>query len=257
MRLEGAWLEKAVRRTREELAARQKTKPQGMLVALAKAAPRPPPLESAIRGAAGVRVIAGLMRRTPEGFIDRDLDVREAAGDFARGGAVALMVATEAPNLGGTTDDMVRAREGCGLPILRCDLFVDPYQLAEARSGGASAVWLSAALLPGTALSAMLKSAAELSLEAAVETSDEAGLDRALDAGARIVLLPDDAATAPERFAKVARAGSLSVGRGVCGPDDVRRLVQAGADAVLVTRPLIEAGDRTRAAATYVNLATN
>lgn len=255
MKAQGTWLEKMVQRALAELPARKKAKAPALLATYAKAAPRAPPFEQAVRRATGTRVIAELKRRTPRAFLDRDLDLTETAREFERGGACALMVATEGPHFGGTVEDLARARAGSRLPLLRRDMLIDPYQLAETRVAGASAALLVATVLEGKTLPEMLRAAAELSLETVVEVHDQEELDRALDAGAAIVAIDPrhprsfeaTAGLTQSLAARAHKAGALVLAGGVETPADVARLVAEGADAVLVGTCAILAGDRAQA----------
>jgi len=241
------WLEKLAERARTEVARRQKQRPLAMLSAMARAAPRPPPLERTLRRAEPPRLIAELKRRTPTEWLDRELEIGRTARECEAGGAAALCIATEPSLHGGSLDDLRRARAGCTLPILCRDVLVEPYQLAEVRLAGASSCWLHAQLLPGKALPTMLRSAAELGLEPVVELHTLAELERALDAGAAIVVPePRDPqkhavieGRTVELVARAAAAGVLVVVADGDAPPDT-----AGVDAWLLGRGLMQAAER-------------
>ncbi len=244
-------LEKMAQRAKADLVARQRTKPFPLLSALAKAAPKAAPLEAALRTAPSPRIVAELRRQGPGGILDRELDVTEAAKAFSSGGAAALCVATETAHYGGSADDLARARAATKLPILRRDLFIDPYQLAEARAAGVGAVWLHAAVLSGSALGAMLRASSELGLGAMVEVSDADSLGRALDAGSALVFIDPRESADETSLAMLAaaahRSGALVLTGGAETADDVARLTEVGADAVVIGAALLQAADRARA----------
>src|SRR5699024_2025315 len=91
------------------------------------------------------------------------------------------------PFFGGSMEDLGVARSATLLPALRKDFIIDRYQVAESVLGGADAVLLIAAALPGRELRALHDAVLDARLEALVEVHDRAELDRALEAGARIV----------------------------------------------------------------------
>jgi len=243
-------LQRLVQRVRMEVATRLKCRPAVLLVPMAKAAPKPPPLEAALRRAEAPVVVAGLWRRTPERWLDRDLDLETAARACDEGGAVAHAVATDPALFGAVADDFPRARKGSRKPLLRREVIVDPYQLAEARIAGASGVWLRADALPGAALGLILKAARELGLESVVEVDGDEALERSLDAGAAMVAVASEVPQAGDILHRLVTralaAGSLPL---VCVEDDAvcTAAARAGATVFVVDAPLIGADDRAQA----------
>lgn len=257
MKPEGTWLEKAARRARQDVQTRQTKKPLALLRTLALAAPKPPSFEQTLRRAPAPRVVAELTRQTPwGGFLDRSLDLTVAAREAVAGGSPVLSIRTEPIAFGGSMDDLTRARQGARTtPLLRRDVIIDAYQLVESRASGVSAVTVPVALHAGAALGALLRTASELGLEAACEVYDEAELDRALDAGAAIVVIEHrepgvsaaDLGRSEQLAPRAHRAGTLVLASGgIASAEDVRRLQAAGVDAVLVAEAFLRAADRER-----------
>ncbi|MGH9893764.1 MAG: indole-3-glycerol phosphate synthase TrpC, partial [bacterium] len=94
---------------------------------------------------------------------------------------------TEERDFQGNLLYLERIKSEVSLPLLRKDFIVDGYQLLEARSFGADAVLLIAALLDFTLLQELHDQARDLSLEVLVEVHRETELEKALKAGARLI----------------------------------------------------------------------
>ncbi len=198
----------------------------------------------------GIAVIAEIKRASPaKGPLDLDLNAAEVARAYAAGGAAALSVLTEPVSFRGSMEDLEAAR-GAGLPVLRKDFILDPYQLLESRAAGADAVLLIVRAL-GEDLASLLRQAGALGLDALVEVHDEADLERALAAGATLVgvnhrdletfeVIPDQTA---KLAALVPAAVTLVALSGVSAREEVAALDAAGADAVLVGESLVTAPD--------------
>lgn len=256
----------AAARARVEHAARS----EGLEALRARAGglPSPPGFADALRGS-GTAVIAEVKRASPSrGHIADIPDPAALAQAYAGGGAAAVSVLTEPEWFHGSLEDLSAASSRVAVPVLRKDFVVDRYQVWEARAGGAAAVLLIAAGLGDTALAALLSTVADAGLDALVEVHDSREVQRAAAAHAaadttrRLVIGVNarDLATLevdPGRFAAVRDAlptDAVAVAEsGVRGPDDVRRLADLGADAVLVGEHVALADDPAAAVRALVS----
>src|SRR5215470_6372192 len=120
-------------------------------------------------------------------IVAADTDVAEQVRAYERGGAAAASVLTDEPHFGGTLEDLRVARAACGIPIIRKDFIVDPYQLYEAAVNGADAVLLIVRALEDSELRSLYEEARSIDLDCLVEVHDAAELERALEAGAEAI----------------------------------------------------------------------
>jgi indole-3-glycerol phosphate synthase len=134
-------------------------------------------------------VIAEIKRRSPsKGDLAPDLVPAVLAKAYADGGADCLSVLTDQEFFGGSNDDLAEARVAAvDVPLLRKDFTVSEADVYDARAMGADAVLLIVAALVEGELSKFLQLAHRLEMAALVEVHDEAELQRALDAGAKLV----------------------------------------------------------------------
>jgi len=135
-----------------------------------------------------VNVIAECKRRSPSrGVLRVRYDPVAVASSYARAGAAAISVLTEPAFFDGSLEHLQAVGAAVRLPLLRKDFIVDEYQVLEARAAGADAVLLVVAALDGRELTTLLRCAADAGLDALVEIHDARELERALEAGARII----------------------------------------------------------------------
>jgi indole-3-glycerol phosphate synthase len=135
--------------------------------------------------------------------------------------------------------------------VLRKDFIVSSYQLWEARAYGADLVLLIVAALEQDALVSLIERAESIGLTPLVEVHDEQEIDRAVDAGAKIIgVNARDLKTLKvdrDTFARLAPRIPESIVRvaesGVRGPHDLIAYANAGADAVLVGESLVTGRD--------------
>jgi indole-3-glycerol phosphate synthase len=234
---------------------------EAALWAKAESLPPAPVIADALRGGT---IIAEMKRRSPSGGVLRpDLDPLTLAREYAAAGVAAISVLTDGPDFGGSLDDLAAVRTTLALPLLRKDFTIDPVQIAEARVAGADWVLLIVAMLDQDALDDCLAGVARSGARAIIEVHDvdEAGM--ALAAGAECIginnrnleTLTTDLAT----FARVRQAipdGIVCIAEsGVRSPADVTRLLNEGADAVLIGEALMRAASPATACAAMVSAA--
>ena len=201
----------------------------------------------------GIRFICECKKASPsKGLIAPDFPYLQIARDYEAAGADGIAVLTEPRWFLGSDEYLKEIAENVSVPCLRKDFTVDEYMIYEAKLLGASAVLLIAAILSDVQLKEYIGVCDELGLSALVEAHDETEVQRALDAGARIIgvnnrnlkdfsvdtensrrlraLIPDDVLFVSES--------------GVQTADDVQKLRGIGADAVLIGETLMKAADK-------------
>ena len=135
-----------------------------------------------------LNVIAELKKASPSrGLIRADFHPVLLAKDLEEAGAAALSVLTEEEFFQGDLKYMRDARAAVGLPVLRKDFIVDPWQVWEARATDADSFLLIVAGLDDVLLGQLLALGRELGMEPLVEVHTREELTRALAAGARIL----------------------------------------------------------------------
>ena len=126
-------------------------------------------------------VIAEVKKASPsKGVLREDFEPAEIAAGYERHGAACLSVLTDERFFQGSAAALQAARGACGLPVLRKDFIVDPYQIDEARAMGADAILLIAACLDDARMAAFEAQAHALGMAVLVEVHDADELQRAL-----------------------------------------------------------------------------
>jgi indole-3-glycerol phosphate synthase len=214
---------------------------------------------------AGFDVIAELKLRSPAvgqlGSQQDDWLARVAA--YARGGAAAVSVLTEPKRFDGSLQHLRQACEALaplGVPAMRKDFLVEPYQVLEARAAGAGGVLVILRMLPRERIVELLDAAAEFAMFVLLEAFDAADLELAREIlaprsarGAQPVLVGINCRdlqtlqVVPERFAALAphlppHWPSVAES-GVASGSDARRMQQLGYRLALIGTALMTRDD--------------
>jgi indole-3-glycerol phosphate synthase len=228
----------------------------------------------------GFDVIAELKLRSPAAGVlgDETQDWLGRVVAYARGGAAAVSVLTEPSRFDGALEHLLKAAAvlaPLGVPAMRKDFLVDPYQVLEARAAGAGGVLVILRMLPRTRIEELLDVAAEHGLFVLLEAFDESDLELARDVLASRTArrargdapgskdMPRDQIllgvncrdlqtleVVPERFASLAprlpRGWPAVAESGVASSADARRMRQLGYGLALIGTALMTGGDPSR-----------
>lgn len=206
----------------------------------------------AINPEGSLRIIAEIKHASPsKGVFRDDFDPVKFARSYRDGGASALSVLTDEKFFKGSLSYLRDVRHAVDIPLLRKDFIVDPYQVFESRLYGADAILLIVAALGQDLLKELLGLAHSIDLNAIVEVHDESELDRALDAGSRIVGINNrDLRTfevdigVSARLSKRIPEGIIAIAEsGIGSSGDIRRLRAEGVHVFLIGETFMRAPD--------------
>lgn len=256
-------LDKIIAVKHKEVAEAKQRLPIEAMRAEALAMPAPRDFVGAIRAkiAAGrPAVIAEIKKASPsKGVIRADFRPAEIAAGYARAGAACLSVLTDKEFFQGAPAYLRAAKAACGLPVLRKDFMIDPYQVYEARAMGADCILLIVAALTLGQMQELEDIAMELGMAVLVESHDGAELDQALQLKTPLIgvnnrnlrtfetrlettldLLPRIrcAANSGRQEEKIAITES-----GILVPADITRMRDAGVHVFLVGEAFMKADD--------------
>jgi len=203
----------------------------------------------AIHSSPKVPVIAEIKRASPSaGDIRPQIDIAEVAQEMIHGGAIGLSILTEPKYFKGNPLFLRKLAKQVEVPLLCKDFIVHPHQLEEATKLGADAVLLISGVLRKRILDFLRKTRA-LEMEALVEVTNERELEQALSGGADLIGINNrnletmeiDLSRTERLAAKIPDGKTIVSESGINSSEDVKRVLKAGAHAVLVGTSIMRA----------------
>ena len=209
-------------------------------------------------------LIAEVKKASPsKGVICENFNPAKIAQAYEKGGANCLSVLTDEKFFQGSFENLAIARRSVDLPLLCKEFIIYPYQIYLARSKGADAILLIAAILEDKDLQYFLKIINLLGMTALIEVHTLAELDRVLalkdvtliginnrnlenftvDLNTTTKLLNARKDSLKERDILIVSES------GIHTPQDLATVRDAGVNAILVGESLVKQADPTQAIA--------
>lgn len=199
------------------------------------------------------RLIAEIKKASPsKGLLCPEFDPVKLARVYEASGAAVISVLTDQKFFQGSLEYLKQVKaETIKTPVLRKDFIIDRYQLFEAGAYGADAVLLIAAALTEAELKDLINQALELGLDSLVEVHNLMELESALSAGADLIGINNrnlktfevDIETTYHLLKLIPKDKIVVSESGIKDEHDIRRLAQAGVNAVLVGESIVTAAD--------------
>lgn len=208
--------------------------------------------EAALRKS-GMSFICECKKASPsKGLIVPDFRYLETAREYEAAGADCISVLTEPTRFLGSDAYLEEIASAVSVPCLRKDFTVDEYMIYESKLLGAKAVLLICSILTEKQLREYMDICRELGISALVEAHDEAEIKTAVLAGASIIGVNNrnlkDFTVDTEnsgRMRELVPDNIVFVSEsGVRTAEDVERLREIGADAVLIGETLMRAENK-------------
>ena len=201
----------------------------------------------------GVSFICECKKASPsKGLIAPEFPYLKIAEEYEAAGADCISVLTEPKWFLGSDEYLKEIAMSVSLPCLRKDFTVDSYMIYEAKALGAAAVLLICSILTEKELSEYISICEELGLSALTEAHTEEEVQMALKARAHIIGVNNrnlrdfsvNIDNSRRLRALIPRDVLFVSESGVSSAEDVARLREIGADAVLVGETLMRAEDK-------------
>jgi len=210
-------------------------------------------------------IIAEIKRKSPsKGMINQHVDVERTSIGYMQAGASGLSVLTDKEYFGGSPDDLKVARSFNFCPILRKDFMIDEYQVIEAKSIGADAILLIAAVLDKAEIEKLGGLAQSLGMEVLLEVHDEKELDNSITDKVNLIGVNNRdlkffntdvqrsyelADKIPNDFVKISESG-------ISDPSTIKTLKTHGYEGFLIGETFMQTGRPEKAAKEFIKQLT-
>lgn len=201
----------------------------------------------------GISFICEVKKASPsKGVIAEHFPYLDIAREYEAAGAAAISCLTEPHWFLGSDQYLKEIASQVSIPVLRKDFTISPYMIYQAKAYGASAILLICSILDDAELHDYMQLADELHLDVLTETHSAGEIERAVNAGARIIGANNRNLKTFEvdvensrRLRELAPRDALFVSEsGIRTAEDIRALYENGTDAVLIGETLMRANDK-------------
>lgn len=200
-----------------------------------------------------ISFICEVKRASPsKGMIVEHFPYVQIAKDYEEAGASCISVLTEPDYFKGDKKYLKEISENVSVPLIRKDFVIDEYMIYDAKIHGASCVLLICSLLDKETMEKYIEICDNLGMSALVEAHDEEEIQKAIEAGARMIGVNNrDLKTFTvdirnsERLRKLVPVNILFIAEsGIKTNADINRLRKANVNGVLIGETFMKAENK-------------
>lgn len=200
-----------------------------------------------------ISFICEVKRASPsKGMLVEEFPYVQIAKDYEEAGASCISVLTEPDYFKGDKQYLKEISENVTVPLIRKDFIIDEYMIYDAKIHGASCVLLICSLLDKETMEKYIEICDNLGMSALVEAHDEEEIQKAVEAGARMIGVNNrDLKTFTvdirnsERLRKLVPDNILFIAEsGIKTNADINRLRKANVNGVLIGETFMKAENK-------------
>ncbi len=200
-----------------------------------------------------ISFICEVKRASPsKGMLVEEFPYVQIAKDYEEVGASCISVLTEPDYFKGDKQYLKEISENVTVPLIRKDFIIDEYMIYDAKIHGASCVLLICSLLDKETMEKYIEICDNLGMSALVEAHDEEEIQKAVEAGARMIGVNNrDLKTFTvdignsERLRKLVPDNILFIAEsGIKTNADINRLRKAKVNGVLIGETFMKAENK-------------